>query len=75
MHTMLILGRGLLMTPNGKLKKDFFFVSEGNPEKIQDFVLSLITGRKLEGEGTEVNFSDIQRETESSVPWKRTPKF
>lgn len=59
MHTMLILERGLLRTPNGKLKKDFFFVSEGNPEKIQEFVLSLYNGGLEKFDGYE-DFKSVQ---------------
>ena len=34
-------GEGFVKDEEGEMKKDFFFVEEGNPEKIMEFVLSL----------------------------------
>lgn len=44
---------------NGELKKDFFFVEEGNQERIMQFVLSLYKNGLKKFEGYE-NFKSIQ---------------
>jgi len=44
---------------NGELKKDFFFVEEGNQERVMQFVLSLYKDGLKKFEGYE-SFKSIQ---------------
>lgn len=52
-------GEGFVKDEDGELKKDFFFVEEGNPERILNFVMSLYKDGLKKFEGYE-DFKSVQ---------------